>query len=137
MANLIDVDVEEEGPRNAFVKVVGILDTSDVTLSSIIALNMFLNNDTRMTLTGLRVDQVDYSSGPDLVTIVEWASTTPQLIASFIQSGKLDMRPWGGDVPNQQAAGYDGSINVRTRGYVPGKVETFTIGLKLVKLYRV
>lgn len=137
MANSSSKQIIEEGPRNAIVKLAGVLDTSDMILAPAISLADFLNNDVRVTLVGLRVDTVDYSSGPRLVTTLEWNSNTPQLIMAFAQSDELEMKESGGAIPDMNLSGYDGSINLRTRGYSAGDVEAFTVFLKLVKLYRV
>ncbi len=136
MANSTSKQILEEGPRNAVVKLTGVLDSSNLDWVPAIALADFGNNDVRMTLIGLRVDELDYSSGPNLVTFIEWNGGTPQLIAGFAQSDDLKFRSSGGLIPNMQSSGYDGSINLRTKGFIGGNYETFTVLLKLVKLYR-
>lgn len=137
MANSFTKQIIEEGPRNAIVKVAAIIDTSDIMLAPAVALADFLNNDTRLTLVGLRMDFIDYSSGPNIVTLVEWNSNSPQLIAAFAQSDELDMRVVGGACPDQTISGYDGGVNIKTKGFIPGNIEAFTVILRMVKLYKV
>lgn len=137
MANSLNKQILEEGPRNAVVKLAGILDTSNVSWAPAVSLSDFINNDVRLTLIGLRIDWLDYSSGPVLVTSVEWNSATPQLIAAFAQSDELDFKHSSGLVPDTTLSGYDGAINVKTKGFVPGNYEAFTILLKMIKIYKV
>lgn len=119
------------------MKIAAVIDTSDIAIAPAVALLDFLNNDTRLTLVGLRMDFIDYSSGPNIVTLVEWNSNSPQLIAAFAQSDELDMRVVGGAVPDQTLSGYDGSVNVKTKGFIAGNIEAFTVILRMVKLYKV
>lgn len=136
MANSLDKQIIEEGYRNASVKLVGTLDTSDVAWVPAIALSDFLNNDARMgTLVGLRVMGVDYSSGPRLITSLEWNGATPQKIVTLVQSEDTDYRKVGGLVPDRTRSSYDGGINLRTSGYIAGNYEGFTVLVRMVKIY--
>lgn len=136
MANSLSKQIVEEGPRNAIVKLAGVLDSSNVILTPAVSLSDFTNNDVRQNFVGLRIDFIDYSSGPQLVTSLEWNSANPQLIAGFAQSDELDFKTSGGIIPDMTRSAYDGAINLRTVGFVPGNYATYTIVLKMVKLYK-
>mgnify|MGYP003393096074 CR=1 FL=1 len=136
MANVIERQILEEGPRNAVVKVAGWLDASDVNAASIIQLSDFTNNDQGMgALVGLRVNEIEFSVSEPLVVQAAWNAATPQMIANVAQSGELYWAKQGGLLPDQTRSGYDGSINVKTGGYVGGTTRGFTLTFKLVKLY--
>lgn len=136
MANTTDKIILEDGPRNAIVRLVGTLDTSNVSLVPAILLSDFVNNDLVWgKLTGLRVDRIDYASGPQLITTLEWNSNSPQMIAALVQSDELDYKNSGGLIPNRLLGGYDGSINLKTKGFIAGNYEAYTVLIKMVKLY--
>lgn len=137
MANVVEKQIVEEGPRNAIVKVSGVIDTSDVNLVSFIAPGNFTNNDSRLRLTGFRVDEVVYSIGQVIDMQLAWNGGTPQQILMLSRSGKFDLWADGGLVPDTTRAGYDGSINIKSVGYPAGTVQEFTLLLRLVKLYSV
>ncbi len=136
MANNLQRQITLDGWRNVFVKFVGVLDTSDVNLTPALALSDLTNNDPSGVLSGLRVDVIDWSVNGDLTAILEWQASTPQLIAAITDSQRMEMRSLGGYLPNQDAGGYTGGINLRTSGYPGGRVVSYTLSLNLIKLYR-
>lgn len=136
MANNLSKQILEDGPRNVVVKLAGVLDTSNVIWTPAISLSDLQNNDPIFgTLVGLRVMSVDYSSGPGLVTRLEWQSGSPQLIGAYSMSEDTNYSKGGGFVPNRQIAGYNGAINLVTQGYVAGGVQGFTLVVRLAKIY--
>ena len=138
MANVTDYQVTEEGPRNAVVKLTGYLDTSNVSeLPAIDITQLFKNNDTRMVLTGLRVDLIEWSISQGLEINLAWASANPQQIYLLAGRGRINSTNYGGFVPDVTRAQYNGDINLTSVGYVPGTVANFTIVVELVKLYSV
>ena len=138
MANQVEKQIIEEGPRNAVVKVSGVLDTSDINLVSFISFADFINNDAHgLRPVGFRLDAVIYSVGQVLDIILAWNGSVPQLILPLARSGKIDATPDGGFVPDQTKGGYDGSINVSSKGFPAGTVQVFSLLIRLVKLYKV
>lgn len=135
MPNSIDVKVVEDGHRNAVVKIVGVLDTSDLAVTPAIPLGLFSGNNPALTLSALGVEDVNYAGSLGLVVNLDWNSAGPQPICAM--DGEYRRRGVQGGVlgPDQTKAGFDGAINLSTRGYVPGKVYGFTLELKLVKKY--
>jgi hypothetical protein len=137
MSNVLDKQILEEGPRNAVVKLTGVLDTSNMSEVPAIRLADFVNNDANAgTLVGLRVDAVMYSMGMNIDLLLSWNGATPQQIMPLAGRGKIDVTGDGGMLPNQLNSGYDGSINLYSTGYVPGTVQNFTVLLRLIKLYK-
>lgn len=134
MANAYNMQIVEEGPRNAVVKLVGILDTANASLASVIELSDFTNNEPRKTLNGLRLMRLDYAMSDALSVILEWSATTDQLIAVVSGRGQLCLEDISGTGPNRGAAGYDGAIDLATVGWASG-TQVYTLILKFRKLY--
>jgi hypothetical protein len=137
MANVYTMRVVEEGWRNATVKFVGTLDTADLVEVPAITLSTFVNNDKQCSLTGFRVDRVEYSISDGLEMQLEWQGTTPELILPLYGRGKIDSSAHGGLVPDTTNLGYDSTINLRSTNFSPGSVYNFTLQVELVKLYSV
>jgi hypothetical protein len=137
MANSFGIDILQEGPRNAVVKLTGILDSGDITAQSIIALSDFTNNDKNLFLTGFRVDFIEYSMSNGMEINLFWNSTNPEQIAPLAGRGRFGGRNYGGITPDTTRTGYDGSINMSTSGTGAGVVNNFTVILELVKMYNV
>ncbi len=136
MANSTEFQITEEGPRNAVVKLTGVLDTSDVSLTPAISLSEFNNNDVRMNLWGLRVDMLEWSISKDLEVNLYWNSSgNPQQIFPLAGRGRIYSANYGGFIPDRTRGGFDGSINLQTKGFLAGTVQNYTIVLELVKLY--
>lgn len=145
MANQLDVQITQEGPRNAVVKLTGVLDSSNITETPAISLlDCTANEDTRFgNLVGFRVDLLEYVIGGGIEVLLEWNSNQPKQIAPLSGRGRISATNYGGFVPDRTLAGYDGSINLRTRNFIPGVdgqgnsiVQNFTIILELIKLYK-
>ena len=137
MANSVDYQITEEGPRNAVVKLTGILDTMDVSEVPAVSLSMFLNNDNRMNLVGLRVDLIEWSISAGLEVNLAWNGATPQQIFPLAGRGRINSNNHGGFLPDRTRAGYTGDINLTTANYVAGTTANFSIVLELIKLYTV
>ncbi len=136
MANSLGIKILQEGPRNAIVKLTGILDSSDITAASVIALSDFTNNDQNLYLTGFRVDFIEFSMTNGIEINLFWNSNNPEQITPLAGRGKFGGRNYGGITPDSTRAGYDGSITLSTTGFTVGIPANFTVILEMVKLYR-
>jgi hypothetical protein len=137
MSNSLDVQITEEGPRNAVVKLTGILDTSDISEIPAIEILDFVNNDQQLYLKGFRVDLIEWSMSKDLEIQLMWHSNTPEQIFPIAGRGRIYATNYGGFLPDESRVGYNGSIDLITNGFVAGQIANFTVILELVKLYRV
>ena len=140
MANSLDIQITQEGPRNAVVKLTGYLDSGDVIEQSAIALSDFTNNDQNLYLSGFRVDTIEWSMSTGLEIMLAWNSNQPKQIYPIAGRGRIVAKNYGGFTPDNTRKGYDGSINLSTVGassgtFVSGQVANFTVVLELVKLY--
>ncbi len=135
MPNVLDLKVLVDGPRNAVVRLAGVLDTSDMAKAPILALADCLSNDQRNTLTGFRVDEVLCSASGNIQVALWWDATVPQLIGAFSAGAdEICFKESGGLHPNSDAVGYTGTISAQTYGWA-APVQSFTMVLKLTKLY--
>ena len=142
MANALDIQITEEGPRNAVVKLTGVLDSSNISETPAISLLDFTDNDERAKLVGFRVDLIEYVIGPGIEVQLEWNGLVPQQIFPLAGRGRISAFNYGGFLPDRTRAGYDGAINLKTRNFTAGVddlnqpiVQNFTVVLELVKLY--
>jgi len=135
MANVYDRLITQDGPRNAGVRITGILDTSDATLIPILGLDELQTNDPRMVPTGLRIDKVQYSFSEQLQGVLEWSGLNPQTALAMSGQGEFCTNHVGGLIPNMSISGYEGDVNFRTQNYPPGTNAVFSIVVDFVKLY--
>jgi hypothetical protein len=135
MANVTDRQIVLDGPRNAAVKLTGVIDTTDIYERPAVSLLDFQNNERQYgKLVGLRVDTVEYSIGGGIELLLEWNSANPQEIFPLAGRGKINGAFHAGWAPNRLLAGYDGGINLKSSGYMTGK-QNFSVTIEMVKLY--
>ena len=135
MANAYDRLITQDGPRNAGVRITGILDSGDAVLVPLLGLNELQANHPRMAPTGLRIDKVQYSLSEQLQGVLEWSGTNPQTALTLSGQGEFCTNQTGGLLPDMSISGYEGNINFRTENYPPGTNAAFSIVVDFVKLY--
>lgn len=133
--NSLEMQITEEGPRNAVVKLTGYVDSGDVSEVPAISLTDFINNDKNLVLTGFRVDLIEWSISNSLEVNLYWQSLNPQQIYNLAGRGRISSTNYGGFLPDTTREGYSGNINLITAGFNAGTICNFTIILELVKLY--
>ena len=131
MANAVAVQILEEGPRNAVVKVTGVLDTSNVASSLLIDMATLNQGGIGKTPTKVRIDKIEYSVSSQLQVRLDWHATANVMIAALIGSGEFEFCKVGG-LNNNAGAGIDGDIDLLTYGWASG-IQAFTFVLHLVK----
>lgn len=137
MANAVTIQNIIDGPRNAIVKITGILDTSDVApMQVVIPQNLMQMTDTNKPPL-LRVNHIDYSIGTPLEIILSWglaAAAGPGApILPIAGRGRMSFDDFSGLTNNQ--AGSDGSIWLATTGFniVTAPKSVFSVILELIK----
>lgn len=137
MANSRDKVIVLDGPRNAVVRLNGVLDSANESWPQAIVLSDFTNNDTKVVglLVGLRLDWAEFSVGDPMGLLLAWHSNSPDPIDNFTQSGEKNYRRIAGLQPDRTKSGYDGSIDVSTIGFTPGNPRTYDVTLHFIKLY--
>ena len=126
MANVVAVQIMEDGHRNAIVKLDGVLDTSNEAVATKITPASFSPLPTQF-----RIDRIDYSISPQLVVRLEWHATANVVAYSLTGMDSLWFKDIGG-LQNNSGAGKNGAIDLVTTGWASG-TQTYSITLWLVK----
>jgi hypothetical protein len=126
MANSLQTQIITDGPRNATVKITGVLDTGDQALTNIINVANF-----SFSPKTFRIYHLDYSISDQLEVQLLWQATTDVVILPLAGRGRMSFVDFGGLV-NNSGAGTTGGIDLKTTGWTSG-VQVFSIVLELVK----
>ena len=136
MANVTSIQTLQDGPRNVIIKATGILDTSDVSLATLVdpALLSTLDGQSTGPLpTRLIIDKISYNVESALAVNLYWDATSDVLITSLVSSGdEVDAKSSGG-IYNTEAAGVTGKILYSTTGWSGGAVLSYTVVLECRK----
>lgn len=136
MANAYDLQILNDGYRNAIVRVSGILDSGDADLT--VTLDTFTNNDVAANVfRGLRLDSIDNQIGDGLQIQLFWTAAVEQLIFTAQGRHETSFKKYGGLEPVMTALNYTGNIHIKSIGYNLYQVppQTFSLTLHFVKLY--
>jgi hypothetical protein len=126
MANSVQIQTITDGPRNATVKVTGVLDTSNVGLTNIILPANFSNKPKTF-----RIYHLDYSITDQLELQLLWQATADTVILPLAGRGRMSFYEFGGLI-NNAGAGKTGGIDLLTTGWASG-TQVFSLVLELVK----
>lgn len=133
MANVTSIQTLVDGPRNVVIKYDGILDTSDVSSTTLIDPASLSAIDVNNTLpTKVRIDRVFFDVEDGLAVYLYWDATTPVRIAELAGRGKMYAGKYGG-LTNNAGAGKTGKVLVATQGWSAGTTLSFTLILECVK----
>ena len=133
MANVVTTQILADGPRNTIVKIVGILDTSDIGYTTIVD---------PTTLSGIdgwgnkakqvRINKITFNVEDSMTVKLYWDATVPVPIDTLVGRGTNDASVFGG-LNNNSGAGKTGSIAYTTDGFIGGSQYEFTVMLEMVK----
>jgi len=135
MANIVAIQTLVDGPRNVVIKATGLLDTSDVSLATLIdpaLLSTLDGQSTGPSPTRLIIDKITYNIEPACSVNLYWDATSDVLITALVDTGVLDAKPVGGIV-NTEATGVTGKILYSTSGWSGGAVLSYTVLLECRK----
>lgn len=126
MANSVTIQTIVDGAANTIVKITGVLDTSNLTSTTV------LDPATLVPVpTQVRIDHVDYSISDQLELRLQWDATTPVDIMPLAGRGRMSFWNFGG-LQNNAGAGKTGKILLSTVGYASG-TQVFSLILELRK----
>ena len=126
MANSLTTQILEDGDRNAVVKVVGVVDSSDLAYTVIVDPASYTPN-----LGKFRVDVIKFTVESGLTVRLYWDAAVPVVMHTFDGAGKNDARRFGG--LQNDAVSPSGRIAVQTEGWANPGVLSFSMTLQLVK----
>jgi hypothetical protein len=132
MANTTSVQILNDGPRNVVVKFDGLLDTSELSSTTIVDPALLSDMDINgVKASKLRINKIVYDVEDGLDLELFWDAATPVRIWNLVGRGKVDMHRTGGI--NNNATSPTGKITAATQGWSSGTTLSFTIVLELVK----
>jgi len=131
MANAFTTQILEEGPRNVVMKLVGILDTSNLASTLAVDVSTLTGNSTLPTPTQVRIDKIEYDVSDQLAVQLLWDADTDVVIFASPGRGEYCARHFGG-FNNNAGTGKTGDINILTTGWASG-TQVFTLILEMVK----
>lgn len=134
MANSVNTQIVQDGPRNAVIKVEGILDTSDLASTVICdpALLTGMDNTGTVKALNLIVDRIQFSIEDTLEARLAWDATTPTRLVELQGRGTEKYERFGG-LTNNAGAGKTGKILLSTQGWAAAATVSFTLILMLKK----
>lgn len=136
MANVVTTQIVNDGPRFTVLRIVGVLDTSDVAPTVIAnpASLVGIDNTGALKAATFRVMDVEYSIKDGLSVYLNWEATAPVQFAALSGRGHLPCGELYGGIPNNALpAGKTGSITLATNGWTAG-ILSFTLVIRLVKV---
>ena len=128
MANSLATQILVDGARNAIVKVVGNVDTSDYSPTDIV-----VPSDFTPTPTTFAIDRLIYAVEDGITVRLWWDATTDVYIVTLDGTTTMDFRRFGGLQNNAAASGFTGKIQLSTEGYTSG-TQAFTVVLEMSKI---
>jgi hypothetical protein len=134
MANAFTTQIISDGPRNAIVKLTGILDTSNLSSTTAIdmaTLSPIVPGTSATKPAQVAIHHIDYSISDQLEVQLSWDATTPVVIMPLAGRGRLMFKDFGG-LQNNAGAGKTGNITVQTTGWASG-TQVFSLVLEMVK----
>lgn len=134
MANVVTTQVLVDGPRNAVVKLTGLLDTSNEAYNVKVNPALFSGGP-----SGFRIDYIDYSISDGIEVQLFWDATSPSLIQPISGRGRMGFANFGG-LQNSKASGWTGAIGLTAEQlpgatFTAGEPFTYSLVLELVKQY--
>lgn len=135
MANVTSIQILQDGDRNVVIKLVGKLDTSNVSLATLLdpatlaAVNASSMNPQQAT--SLAIESVAFDVQEGLVVGLYWDATADVPIWYFSGRDKMNME-FTNFLQNNAGAGKTGKILYDTSGWTSG-VLTFSLVIQCIK----
>lgn len=135
MANSLDIQTILDGPRNAVVKVTGVLDTSNQASVKIYdPATLMIPPGSLAPAPLARLNYIDYSISDQLEVQLSWGlaggAGAGKILMPLAGRGRMNFDDWKG-IPNDQANS-DGTIWLVTTGWT-SSTQIFTVILEMIK----
>lgn len=135
MANTTSIQILEDGDRNVIAKLVGQLDTSNLSLTTLLDPATLTSVNTSglnpQKASTLAIESVVFDIEDGLVVNLYWDATTDVPIWRFSGRDKMNAE-FTGFLQNNAGAGKTGKILVDTTGYTSG-TKSFTLLIQCIK----
>ena len=118
MANVTAIQTLVDGPSNVVIKLTGLLDTSDVSLATLIdpALLSVMDDNTKVLSNKLRINKITHNIEDLLAVNLFWDADTDVSIGNFVGVNEMDYCRFGGLIDNS-TTGRTGKILYSTTGW--------------------
>ena len=127
MANSVQTQIIQDGPRHVTLKVTGTLDTSNVAQQSIL-----LPSQVSPVPYSFRVMHIDYSITDGIAVQLLWNATTDQVMVPLAGRGRMSFQEFGGLTDNG-GSGITGGIDLLTTNWAAA-TQVFTLVIRLEKV---
>lgn len=135
MANVTSIQTLVDSERNLVVKLTGILDTSNVSLATLVDPALLASvNSTGLDAqkpTSVAIKKVTYDVADGLTVNFYWDATSDEPVWSYYGRGCVDSTKYG-FIQNNAGAGKTGKLLYNTTGYTTGTV-TFSLVVEMIK----
>lgn len=135
MANSVQIQKLVDSERNLVIKLVGILDTSNVNLTTLIDPATLVSvNSTGLNSqkpTKVAIKKINYDVEDGLAVNLYWDATTDVPIWRFTGRGCVDAEHFG-FLQNNAGAGVNGKVLYDTDGYSSG-ILSFSMTIECIK----
>lgn len=133
MANIVDIQDTEDGPRNSWFKVDVTLDTSDVTNFAIWDPKLHYVEPPPMTPTNsCTIQEIQYAIQNGLSVQLLWDAPVPRSIVHLEGRGKFPVDT-GSGWPNDAGPGTSGKMLLSTQGWTTGSTLAATLYIWVIK----
>ena len=142
MANSTSIQIIQDGQRNVVIKVEGVLDTADISGTTLqidpASLADMVNGVFGAKAKFLKICRILYNVEDTLSVNLLWDATSPVRIEELVGRGKMDYNWFGGisqdTVTGGRPSGTTGKINITTQGWASSAVLSFSIILEMEKI---
>lgn len=135
MANAVAIQVLQDGPRNAIVKVTGILDTSNMARQDLLVpadrSSIQPAFPGQFACSAFAIKAIDYVVDDGLDLRLWWDASSDVLIHTYNGRYGFDYTVYG-NLQNNAGAGKTGKVQMDTLGYSSGTAE-FSFVLQAIK----
>jgi hypothetical protein len=132
MVNSVTTQVINDGSRNYIIKVVGIVNASNVAPFAVVNVATIGLMDINLQPNRVRIERIVGDSDPGLDVILQWDATAPVNIYSFNGHGHDEYERTGG-LSNNAGAGITGNVLLSTSGWTTGASLNFTLVIECTK----
>lgn len=132
MANSLTTQLLVDGPKNAVIKIVGVLDTIDLASTVIVDPSVLEAMSIWQPAAKVKINRIIYDIELPLELRLFWDATTPVYITDLTGQGHQELKSFGGLI-NNAGAGVTGKITATTQGWSASAILSFNLILELIK----
>jgi hypothetical protein len=142
--NVTSIQILEDGPRNVIIKATGTLDSSDVSLATLVDPALLTGMSPAFPgaslATQLSIEHLDWNittfvTGALVTPAIQllWDASTDVVAVNLVGNGKRNYRKLGQALQNNAGAGKTGKILYQTFGWITGATIIYEFELRCVK----